>query len=110
MSFHLLQGQGSDVLSTPLLFLGVFAIFYFIVIRPQGRERKKLEAARENLKKGDRVLTIGGVLASVQQVKEKEIVLDLDGSSRMTITKAAIQTIFTDEAEAAAAAKSAKGK
>jgi preprotein translocase subunit YajC len=98
MTPFLLQAGGgtADVFSFPLMMLGVLAIMYFIAIRPQQKERKKMEALRKALKKGDRVMTQGGVLAKVQQVKGNEIVLDLDGSSRMTVIQAAIQTVFPE--------------
>jgi preprotein translocase subunit YajC len=97
MSLFLLQfGGGSETL---LMMVGVFAIMYFIAIRPQQKEKKKMDALRKALKKGDRVMTQGGVLAKVQQVKGNEIVLDLDGSSRMTVIQAAISTIFPAESE-----------
>jgi preprotein translocase subunit YajC len=80
----------------------IFLIFYVIAIRPQQKERKKMEALRNAVKKGDRVMTQGGILAKVQQVKDKEVVLDLDGSARMTVLKAAIQTVFPEGGAATA--------
>ena len=94
--FLLQAGGGADLFSFPLMMMGVFAIIYFIAIRPQQKERKKMDALRTALKKGDRVMTQGGILAKVQQVKDKEVVLDLDGSARMTVLKAAIQTVFPE--------------
>jgi preprotein translocase subunit YajC len=82
--------------SFPMMMIGVFVIIYFIALRPQQKERKKMDALRKNLKKGDRVMTQGGILAKVQQVKGSEIVLDLDGSSRMTVIQAAITTVFPE--------------
>ncbi len=112
MPLYLLQAAPSssaaDVWQTPIMLMAIFAIFYFVVIRPQSRERKKLEAAREQLKKGDRVMTQGGIVARVREVKNAEIVLDLDGTARMTVVKAAIQTVISDDAPAASEAKAAK--
>ena len=48
----------------------IFAIFYFLLIRPQQRQRKQHEEALRNLKKGDRVVTTGGVVGEVIHVKE----------------------------------------
>jgi preprotein translocase subunit YajC len=98
MTPFLLQagGGGADLFSFPIMMIGVFAIIYFIAIRPQQKERKKMDLLRNALKKGDRVMTQGGILAKVQQVKGNEIVLDLDGSSRMTVIKGAIQTVFPE--------------
>jgi preprotein translocase subunit YajC len=98
--FLLQAGGAGDMLQLPMMMIGVLIIMYFIAIRPQQKERKKMDALRANLKKGDRVMTQGGILAKVQQVRDKEVVLDLDGSSRMTVLRAAIQTIFPDAASA----------
>jgi preprotein translocase subunit YajC len=57
---------------TPLLFqFGlIFLIFYFLIIRPQQRQRKKHEEALRNLKRGDRIVTSGGIIADVVHIKE----------------------------------------
>jgi preprotein translocase subunit YajC len=103
MSPFLLQAGGAgDMWSFPLMMVGVLAIMYFIAIRPQQKERKKMEELRKNLKKGDRVMTQGGIVAKVQQVKGNEIVLDLDGSARMTVVQAAVSTVFPADGEAPA--------
>jgi preprotein translocase subunit YajC len=103
MTPFLLQAGGADVFSFPIMMIGVMVIIYFIAIRPQQKERKKVDALRAALKKGDKVMTQGGILAKVQQVRDKEVVLDLDGSSRMTVLKAAIQTVFPEGAPATTA-------
>jgi preprotein translocase subunit YajC len=63
-------GGGSSL--TPLLFqFGlIFIIFYFLIIRPQQRQRKQHEIALRNLKRGDRVVTAGGVVGEVVHIKE----------------------------------------
>jgi preprotein translocase subunit YajC len=106
-AFLLQAGGGGDMWSFPLMMIGVFVIIYFMAIRPQQRERKKMEALRKALKKGDRVMTQGGILAKVQQVKGDQIVLDLDGTARMTIAQAAVTTVFP-EGEPAAKEPAAK--
>lgn len=57
---------------TPLLFqFGlIFLIFYFLIIRPQQKQRKSHELALRNLKRGDRVVTTGGIIADVVHIKE----------------------------------------
>ena len=99
-AFFLQAGGGGGLFEMMPMMIGILAIMYFIVLRPQQKERKRMDALRNALKKGDRVMTQGGILAKVQQVREKDVVLDLDGSSRMTVIRAAIQTIFPDGAEA----------
>src|SRR5688572_31672478 len=57
---------------TPLLFqFGlIFVIFYFLIIRPQQRQRKQHETALRNLKRGDRIVTAGGLIGEVVHIKE----------------------------------------
>ena len=65
-------GGGSSL--TPLLFqFGlIFLIFYFLIIRPQQRQRKNHEEALRSLKRGDRVVTSGGIVAEVLHIKQAE--------------------------------------
>jgi preprotein translocase subunit YajC len=102
MQLFLLQagGGGGDMFSMLVPLLAVGVVFYFMMVRPQQKERKKMDALRNALKKGDKVMTQGGILAKVQQIRGNEIVLDLDGSARLTVIKAAIQTVFAEGATA----------
>jgi preprotein translocase subunit YajC len=64
---------GSGGSFTPLLFqFGlIFLIFYFLIIRPQQKQRKQHEEALRNLKRGDRIVTSGGIIAEVIHIKER---------------------------------------
>ena len=86
------------VLMTFLLPLGVFAM---IIWRAQRRERQKTSDMLGNIKKNDRVMTIGGVIGTVVAVKENEIVIKVDESTntRMTFIKRAIQQVLTKDGE-----------
>jgi preprotein translocase subunit YajC len=79
----------------PLFF--IFIIFYFILIRPQSAEKKKRQAMINAIKKNDRVVTIGGILGTVQYVKDDEITLKVDESSntKITFTRSAIQRVLS---------------
>ena len=65
----LLQG-GSPLLAPLFMYGAIFAIFYFILIRPQARQRKAHEALIRALKKGDEVVTAGGVVGEVLHIRE----------------------------------------
>ena len=112
MNFLLLQNapaQAADPMTSlyiPLIIM--VGILWFMMIQPQRKQRKKDEAMRSALKKGDRVITTSLIEARVQQVKEDVIVLDLDGESRMTVRKAAIATVIDDGAPAKSAVADAK--
>ena len=79
----LLQAPAGGSSLTPLLFqFGlIFLIFYFLIIRPQQRQRKGHEEALRNLKRGDRIVTSGGIIAEVVHIKQG----DKDGKPNPTM-------------------------
>ena len=84
--------------------LGVmFLIFYFLLIRPQNKERRQQQVMRSSLKKGDKVLTQGGIVASIRDVKEKEVVLDIDGAKLRIVRDAVVRVLEAKDAETATA-------
>ena len=62
--------EGSPVVASLFMYGAIFAIFYFILIRPQQRQRRQHEQLIQNLKKGDEVVTAGGVIGEVLHIKE----------------------------------------
>jgi len=85
-------GMGSMLF--PLVLMG--GIFYFILIRPQSKEKKRRADMLSGLKKNDRVLTIGGILGTVTSVRDDEVTLKVDESSntKITFSRASIQRIL----------------
>jgi preprotein translocase subunit YajC len=79
---------------TFVMMAGVFAVFYFLIIRPQRKKQKETKAMLEALKKGDRVVTIGGIRGSVQDVKEKTIVVKVDDNAKIEFTKDAVSGVI----------------
>lgn len=71
--------------------IGVFLIFYFVVIMPGRKEQKKRTAMQEGLKRGDRVLTQSGIIGRIGQNKGEEVTIEVDGAKipmlRSTIVK-----------------------
>ena len=63
-------GGGSTLLPLLFQFGLIFLIFYFLIIRPQQKQRKRHEEALRNLKKGDRIVTTGGIVAEVIHIKQ----------------------------------------
>jgi preprotein translocase subunit YajC len=84
------------------MFAAVFAIFYFMIIRPQNKKQKALQKMLSEIKKGDRVITIGGIYGMVHAVKERSVVLKVDDAARLEFSKSAIATVL-DKTEAAEA-------
>lgn len=98
----LLQAAGDatgSMLSTLIPFALVFVIFYFLIIRPQNKKQKEAKKMIEAVKKGDKVVTIGGVHAIVDKVKETTIVLKVDDNTRMEFSKSAVATVLAKSEE-----------
>lgn len=68
----------------------MFVVFYLFIIRPQSKKAKDDQKFREELKKGDRVVTIGGIHGKVAEVKDTTIMLDVGEGKRLKIEKSAI--------------------
>lgn len=82
-----LLGEGG---STILMFVLMFVVFYLFMIRPQMKKTKEEKKFREELKKGDKVVTIGGIHAKIVEVKETTLIIDTGEGQRLKIEKAAI--------------------
>ncbi len=96
----LLQFPGGNAMVAPILMYGgIFAIFYFLLIRPQQQQRKQHESAILQLKKGDRIVTAGGLVGEVQHIKaaatpgaDDEITVK-SGESRLIVERGRIAKI-----------------
>ena len=88
-----------SMVSTLVTFGLVFVIFYFLIIRPQNKKQKEAKRMIEAVKKGDKVITAGGVHAVVFTVKEKTVILKVDENTKMEFSKAAIASVVVDKAE-----------
>ncbi|MDD2365203.1 MAG: preprotein translocase subunit YajC [Desulfuromonadaceae bacterium] len=78
----------------PLIFM--FAIFYFLLIRPQQKKAKEHKALLESMKKGDNVVTAGGVHGKVTAVESDIVTLEIASNVNIKITKSYIATIKKD--------------
>ena len=89
----LLMGQSSSGTggSTVIIFwIAILAVFYFFMIRPQQQKQKKAKNFRSSLKKGQSVVTIGGVHGRIADVRDDVIILDLEKGAKIKVDKAAI--------------------
>jgi preprotein translocase subunit YajC len=87
---------GSGGMSFPLMMGLMFAILYFMVIRPQGAERKKLQKQIDALKKGDKVLTSSGMFATVVSIEPDRAVLRINDETKVEFAKSAISQVLTE--------------
>ena len=91
----ILYGQVETVgggIAAFLPFILIMIIIYFLMIRPQTKRQKEKEAMREGIKKGDKVITMGGIYGTVQGFKEKgrQAVIKVDNNTNITINRTAI--------------------
>lgn len=77
----------------------VFAIFYFLLIAPMRKRQKALQTVIDNLKKGDRVITNGGLYGTVMAVEEKAVIVKLADNVKVKIAKSAIAGLEGQEGD-----------
>ena len=88
-----------------LLFAPLFVIWYFLVIRPQQQQRKKLQEMLSNLKTGDRVVTSGGIIGTIVGFRYGTVQLQIAVQVRVDLARSAITGMAKEAAEEAAAQK-----
>lgn len=80
----------SSMLANLLLWGGIIVVFYFFMIRPQQKKQKDQKSFVENLKKGDNVVTIGGLHGRIASVDATTVTLEVDRGVKMTFEKSSI--------------------
>ena len=85
----LLQAAGTGT-SSLIMMAMIFAVFYFFMIRPQIKKQKKEREYRSALKKGDSVITIGGVHGKIIDIKEDVFIIEAYGGTTLRIEKSAV--------------------
>ncbi len=75
--------------------VGIFAIFYFLMIRPQQKRQKELQRQIETLTKGDRFLTAGGIYATVIGIKDNVVTAKIADEVKVEIAKTAISAVVS---------------
>ena len=102
-------GGGPTSMAPTLITFGlVFAIFYFLIIRPQNKRQKETKSMLASLKKGDRVVTIGGIRGTVFSLKEDTAVLKVDDNTKIQFSRSAISSILDKKSAAGGQAKEEK--
>lgn len=96
------QGAGGGMMGTLLMMVPIFAIMYFLMIRPQQKKQKEHEQMLTQIKAGDKVMTNGGILATVVKVADKRVTLEVADRVHVDFVLGAIANIIKDEASEAA--------
>jgi preprotein translocase subunit YajC len=94
------SGGGGTQLITMLVTFGlIIVVFYFLVIRPQNKKQKDAKKMLQNITKGDKVVTIGGMHGSVESVKDDAVVLKVDENVKLKFSKSAVAQVLERKGE-----------
>ncbi|MCD8313766.1 MAG: preprotein translocase subunit YajC [Bacteroidales bacterium] len=72
-------------------------VMWFFMIRPQRKQQKELQKFREGLKKGDKVITVGGIYGTVVEVKDQTVIIEIDNNVKIKVSK---NSLVRDSSEA----------
>ncbi|PTL37667.1 preprotein translocase subunit YajC [Alkalicoccus saliphilus] len=86
-----------DLLGALIPLILMFAIFYFLLIRPQQKRQKKVQEMHSNLQKGDKIITIGGLHGTIDAIDENRVVVDVNGQIKMTFDRQAIREVTNQD-------------
>jgi preprotein translocase subunit YajC len=101
-------GSGGDAASNPMGSLGaflpliaIFAIFYFLIIRPQSKKQKETQKMLSALKKGDKIVTIGGIHGVIQKIKESTstVIVRVDENTALEFSRSAVSSVESQAKE-----------
>ncbi len=80
-----------------IMLLLIFVVMWFFMIRPQRKQQKELQNFRDSLKKGDKIVTVGGIYGTVSEIKEGYILMEVDNNVRIRVSKQAIVKDYTEQ-------------
>jgi preprotein translocase subunit YajC len=89
-------GSPGSFITTLIPFALIIGIFYFLIIRPQNKKQKETQRMLSALKKGDRVVTIGGIHGVIQSVKESSVIVKVDEGAKLEFSRSAIATVSAE--------------
>ncbi len=88
------DGGGGSLISTLIMFGAIFAIFYFMIIRPQQKRAKERDKLLSNIEKGDKIITSGGVHATIVGIEEKTVLIEIAPNIKIKIERSAIGSVI----------------
>ncbi|MBO6082817.1 MAG: preprotein translocase subunit YajC [Bacteroidales bacterium] len=98
MNMILLQAQapgaGSGMMMWIMLIM-IFVVMWAFMIRPQRKQQKELEKFRNELKKGDKVVTVGGIYGTVAEISDRTVIIKVDGETKLRVDKNSLVKDFT---------------
>jgi preprotein translocase subunit YajC len=89
------QAQGGGWSMWIMLAL-IFVVMWFFMIRPQRKQQKELQNFRDSLKKGDKVVTVGGIFGTVAEIKDTTVLIEVDNNVKIRVSKNALVKDFAE--------------
>ncbi|HTX17311.1 MAG TPA: preprotein translocase subunit YajC [Bacteroidota bacterium] len=87
-------GQGGgDFMTTILMFAVIIAIFYFMILRPQQKRQKERQKLLESMKKGDKVVTAGGIHGTIVGIEDKTVLLQISETVKVKVERSSISVV-----------------
>ena len=90
-------GGGGSILGAIAPFVLIFGVFYFLIIIPQRKRQKALQDMIATLKAGDRIITTGGIIATVTAVRDMSLLVRIADKSMLEISRAAVAALHGEE-------------
>jgi preprotein translocase subunit YajC len=87
---------GSSLMSTLLMFVLIIAIFYFLMLRPQQKRQKERQKLLDSVKKGDRVITSGGMYGTIAGIDDKTLLIEVADKVKVKFERSAVATILRE--------------
>jgi preprotein translocase subunit YajC len=88
------QGQGGgEMYSTLIMFAAIIGIFYFMIIRPQRKRQKERDSLLSQIKKGDKVITAGGMHGDIVGIDEKTVLLEVADKVKIKVERSSIAVV-----------------
>ncbi|MBN1448121.1 MAG: preprotein translocase subunit YajC [Bacteroidetes bacterium] len=84
---------GGGMVSTLIFFALIFVIFYFMILRPQQKRAKERQKMLDSLKKGDKVVTSGGMHGKIVNVDDKTVLLDVGDNLKLKFDRSAVNVV-----------------
>lgn len=87
------EGGGGSLISTVIMFGAIFAIFYFMIIRPQQKRAKERDKLLSNIEKGDKIITSGGVHATIVGIEDKTVLIEIAPNVKIKVERSGIGSV-----------------
>ena len=79
-----------------IMILALFLVMWLFMIRPQRKQQKEMERFRSELKKGDKVVTVGGIFGEVAEISDRSVLIKVDGDVKLRVDKNSLVCNYSD--------------